>query len=122
MKNVGQMGGTNQILKIADKQMTKTAGAVATVFIISMSWDAWSFILSTAEYTFHSPLQTIGMFFAALNSCANPFIYAAFLPAFRRSLKVTLKWRGKSTNGDKTYENIDLRRTIDFTSMRTDEK
>ena len=125
-KRQEQMGGTNKILKIADKQMTKTAGAVATVFIISMSWDAWLFIIPSIEYEFHSPLQIIGMFFAALNSCANPFIYAAFLPAFRRSLKVTLKWIGKSTHGDKTYENITLdahsRRTIDFTSMRTDEK
>ena len=129
-KRQEEMGGTNRILKIADKQMTKTAGAVATVFIISMSWDAWLFILSTAvtsiKYEFHSWAQIVGTFFAALNSCANPFIYAAFLPAFRRSLKVTLKWRGKSTHGDKTYENITLdahsRRTIDFTSMRTDEK
>ena len=98
-KRQEEMGGENQILKIADKQLTKTAMAVTGVFIITMSWDAWFFILATAfpctfTYEFHTPLQVMGVFFAALNSCANPFIYTAFLPAFRRSVKKTLKWRG----------------------------
>ena len=43
-KRQEEMGGDNQILKIADKQLTKTAMAVAGVFIVTMSWDAWFFI------------------------------------------------------------------------------
>ena len=88
------------ILKKADEQMTRTVIAVAVVFIISISWDAWGSILGYAGlfcYMPHYPASDIGVFMAALNSCANPFIYALFLPAFRRSLQRTFRC-GRSNN------------------------
>lgn len=94
----------SRFLKLADQQLTRTAGAVGIVFVIALSWDAWLCILSTIfdsiEYKFNSPLQVLGVFFADLNSCANPFIYATFLPGFRRSLAKTFGFRKGINDGD----------------------
>ena len=84
----------SHILKIADQQMTRTAIAVAIVFIISMSWDNIGSALSYSGLICNMPNtwpNDVGVFLAALNSCANPFIYAVFLAAFRKSLRKTFK-------------------------------
>ena len=70
--------------------MTRTVIAVAVVFIISISWDAWGSILGYAGlfcYMPHYPASDIGVFMAALNSCANPFIYALFLQPSEEACK-----------------------------------
>ena len=114
----------SHILKLADQQMTRTAIAVAVVFIISLSWDAIGSVIGYAGYFCympHTPASDIGVFMAALNSCANPFIYALFLPAFRRSLKGTFRI-GESTHaGDQTKSesNIMEPTKLPLTSMKT---
>ena len=94
----------SRVLKVADQQLTRTAGAVAIVFVIALSWDAWFCVLSTLfdniDYEFNSTLQVLGVFFADLNSCANPFIYATFMPAFRRSLTKTFRFRKTINDGE----------------------
>ena len=82
---------SSRILSKANKQMTKTGMAVAVVSTICLSWDSWFYLIGYnsihLEYDFGTHLQHIGVFLAALNSCANPFIYLATLPMFKRSLK-----------------------------------
>lgn len=93
----------SHILKLADKQLTRTAIAVAVVFVISLSWDSWFYVLGfseVVEYNFNTPVQIVGVFFSTLNSCANPFIYAAFLPVFRRSLAKTFRIRNTTIYTD----------------------
>ena len=38
---------------------------------------------------FHSFFQKVNVFMSSVNSAANPFLYFAFMPTFRRSIKKT---------------------------------
>ena len=79
-------------LEMADRQMTKTAIAVAIVFIISLSWDAFYCMLGFTkiiDYEFNKRMQVTGVFLATFDSCCTPFIYAASMPVFRRSLQTS---------------------------------
>ena len=81
-------------LEMADRQMTKTAIAVAIVFIISLSWDAFYCMLgftNKIQYEFNKPFQVTGVFLATFDSCCTPFIYAASMPVFRRSLQTSFR-------------------------------
>ena len=86
----------SHVLKLGDQQMTRTAIAVSVMFVIAISWDAWFYLIGIidkrVEYKVNSLVQMVGVFLGALNSCANPFIYLAFLPCFRRSLKKTFRF------------------------------
>ena len=71
----------------ADRQMTKTAIAIAVVFAISLGWDAFYCMLGfnkIINYEFNTPLQVTGVFLATLDSCSTPFIYVAAMPDFRK--------------------------------------
>ena len=87
------VGNTRALrLEMADQQMTKTAIAVAIVFIISLSWDAFYCMLGFTDkikYEFNKPFQVTGVFLATFDSCCTPFIYAASMPVFRRSLQIS---------------------------------
>ena len=92
------------VLKVADQRLTRNAIAVAIVFVISLSWDSWFYVLAFSEnvkYDLNSPFQVVGVFLATLNSCANPFIYAAFLPSFQRSLAKTFRMGNTKKNPHK---------------------
>ena len=85
----------NQIYELADRQITKTAIAIAVAFIISIGWDAFYCLLGFTgiiKYEFNKPLQVVGVFLSTLNSCTTPFIFAAFMPIFRKILKETFYW------------------------------
>ena len=82
----------SKVLKAADQQITRTAIIVTIAFFFSLSWDSWYCFLGfpgIIEYKFNSKLQVMGVFLAAFNSCTNPFIYAASMSIFRRSLRKT---------------------------------
>ena len=88
------MDQRSRILEIADQQLTRTAIAVAIVFIISLSWDAWFYVLGLVgivSYDFNSSKQMVGVFLATFSSCANPFIYFATMAIFRKSLQKTFR-------------------------------
>ena len=82
---------SSRIFSKANKQMTKTGIAVAVVSMICLSWDSLFYFIGynseLIKYDYDTPLQHVGVFLAALNSCANPFIYLATFPIFKRSLK-----------------------------------
>ena len=96
-RKIKETNPNSKIFDLADQQLTRTAGAVGVVFVIALSWDAWlclvSTFIDTIDYQIYSPLQNLGVFFTNLHSCLNPFIYAAFLPAFRKSMSKTLRLR-----------------------------
>ena len=93
----------SRIIDIAEQQLTRTAIAVAVVFTICLSWDAWIYMLDgvgVTSYGHHTPVQVFRLFLVTVNSCANPFIYSASLPIFRKSLKQTLRWGNSRDHGE----------------------
>ena len=75
------------LINSAAKHMTKTAMTVTVIFILSMSWDFWYYLLGRAglvSYVKNTLLQMIGLWLSSLNSVANPFVYMLLLPAFRK--------------------------------------
>ena len=89
--NLGASTSSNVIDK-ATNQITKTAIVVTVIFIITLGVDLWYYLLAyvgLVKYVFNSPLQKVSVFFAVVNSVVNPFIYAAFMPLYRKSVKDT---------------------------------
>ena len=84
------------IIELAQRQITKTAVAISIVFIISLSWESFYCLLGFTKvipYEFNKLPQVIGIFLATLCSSSTPFIYAASMPIFRKSLKKTFRCR-----------------------------
>ena len=85
--------GESRVINSATSQMTKTAIAVTIIFVLSMSWDIWYYMLGRlglVSYIKNTLLQLIGLWLSAFNSVANPFVYIILLPAFRRATLKTL--------------------------------
>ena len=97
---IGSSNSMTITLDKANRQITRTAVAVTIAFVISLSWEAFYCCImgfsDAITYEFNKPLQVVGVFLATLHSCSTPFIYAATMPIFRKSLRKTLKC-GKST-------------------------
>ena len=99
----------SKVLKAANEQITRTAIIVTLAFFLSLSWDAWYCLFGfneVIEYKFNSQLQVMGVFLAAFNSCTNPFIYAASMSIFRRSLRKTLQCHSRDFNSEATVQSI----------------
>ena len=85
--------GDSNLVNSATKQMTKSAMAITIIFVLSMSWDVWYYMLGRlglVSYIKNTVLQLIGLWLSAFNSVANPFVYFVLLPAFRRATMKTL--------------------------------
>ena len=111
VKNASQR---SRIVDSAEQQLTRTAIAVTIVFILSLSWDLWCYVLARfgiMRYEKDTWQSIIGVFLATFNSCANPFIYLGALPIFRKSLQYTLKCSLQSNttqmihSGSSKYKN-----------------
>ena len=95
------------ILETADRYLTRTAIAVSVVFSVCVGWESWCYlfgrvgIISYEKDTWYS---VMGAFLATFNSCANPLIYCASLPIFRKSLKKTFSFlfsvKNEPSNGE----------------------
>lgn len=119
-----EKGSGDKVLKKADQQITKTAIIVTVGFFLCLSWDSWYCFLGfpkIIKYEFNSKLQVMGVFLAAFNSCTNPFIYAASMSIFRRSLKKTFHClSGDQTRDSETntsYMKSNARTTLGKTRM-----
>ena len=104
--------GESTLVNAATSQMTKTAVAVTIIFICSLSWDIWYYMLGRLGFVIYiknSVLQLIGLWLSTFNSLCNPFVYLILLPAFRRATVSTLlpcvKVTGKGV--DKKGTNTD---------------
>ena len=96
--------GSSRVIDKANSELTKTAIVVTIIFIISIGWASWHYMLGHTGIltpTMNSPIQKIGVWFASFNSAANPFVYSLLMPAYRRSMKLTFGFiceRSKSSN------------------------
>ena len=98
-----EYNSSNEVLESANQQITRTAIIVTISFFVSLSWDAWYCFFGfpgVIEYEFNSKLQVMGVFLAAFNSCTNPFIYAASMSIFRRSLRNTFQCTSKDLDSE----------------------
>ena len=80
--------GESRVVNSATTQMTRTAIVVTIIFIFSMSWDVWYYMLGRAgavSYIKNTLLQLIGLWLSSLNSVSNPFVYFVLLPAYRKA-------------------------------------
>ena len=100
-KAMREVSQPSRIVDTAEQQLTRTAIAVTIVFILSLSWDLWCYVLArfgVIRYEKNTWQSIIGVFLATFNSCANPLIYLGALPIFRKSLEYTLKCTRQSTH------------------------
>ena len=86
----------SQSLTVSVVRVTKCAIAVTVTFIASMGFQGFYYCIASVGVTsfdFRGPLHLLGILLTLSNSFANPFFYAIFMPAFRRSLWTTVRWR-----------------------------
>ena len=83
--------GDTKTVDKASGDLTKTAITVTIIFVVSMAFDSYYYILGytgITTYEVNTPLQKIGVFFVTFNSVANPFVYAILMPVFRASVRL----------------------------------
>ena len=75
----------------ARRRVIATLSIVVATFVICWTPDQFSFLIYNIglldSYHLHTPLNRSFILLGFVNSCANPFIYAARNPNFRRALK-----------------------------------
>ena len=90
----------NAVVSLKDKyhdvtiNLTKTAILVTSCLLVTLSYDINLYMLSymgVVEYEVYSPRQKVGTLLATVNSCANPVIYAIFMPVYRQNIVETIK-------------------------------
>ena len=82
----------SQVIAKSTIHVTKCAITVTAIFAVTISYHAIYYCLSNVgviSFDLGGPVQLVGMFMIVCNSVANPFIYAIFMPGFRRSLLTT---------------------------------
>ena len=85
--------GSSSVIESAANELTKTALVVTLIFIFSLGFDLWTYLLANfgyiPSYTLGSPIQRAALWLLSVNSGANPFIYVMLIPAYRRSIRST---------------------------------
>ena len=97
-----QKANGQRILETADRYLTRTAIAVSVVFSVCVGWESWWYLFGRVgliRYEKDTWYSVMGAFLATFNSCANPLIYCASLPIFRKSLKKTFSFLFSVNNG-----------------------
>ena len=77
-------------IRVASDRLTKTAITLTIIFIFSIGFGLWHYVLAytgVITYEINKPIQQVGVFLSVVNSCVNPFIYASLMPAYRKCLK-----------------------------------
>ena len=90
-------------IDMAARQLTKSALVITIIFILTLGYDLTYYLLGytgVLEYIMNSPEQKIGVLLAALNNCANPFVYMALMPRYRQRVMEAICCcsRGKLSN------------------------
>ncbi len=86
--------GASQLIDRAKKDLTKSAIAITTIFVICTAYDFFTFVLSLGgvfTYTYNTPTQLIGVLLIGFNSCANPVVYFILMPAYRNMFRCRKK-------------------------------
>ena len=82
----------SKVIDTANERLTRTAICVTTIFIFTLGYDLLYYMLGytgVTVYKVNEPIQKIGLLLAVLNSVANPFVYLALMPAYRKSMIMT---------------------------------
>ena len=90
-------------------RITKCAITVTCIFVATISFGSIYFCLGhvgVMDYNLGAPEQLIGSLLTVCNSLANPFMYAIFLPAFRRSLWTTVCLRLNAVQDESTEATV----------------
>ena len=93
----------SQSLTVSVVRVTKCASAVTAIFIAAMGFQGIYYCIASVGVTsfdFRGPLHLSGILLTLLNSFANPFLYAVFMPAFRRSMHTTMCRRSNDVHDD----------------------
>ena len=96
----------SRVLDTAARQLTRTAMVVTCWFIIALGTEANYYLLGfngVVKYIKNSAVQKFSVFLSASYSCIHPFLYFIFMPAFRKSCKMTLKC-GKADSPESKYK------------------
>ena len=98
------------IVDAASESLIKTAIVVTSVFAVTIGIDRFYNVLGytgVARYGLGTPLQKASTLVTAFNSVANPFIYCIMMPAFRLSLRQTLRCRyGSRGSAPRASDNV----------------
>ena len=102
-------GVQSQALTKSTIRVTKCAITVTVIFAATISYDSIYFCLGSVgvtSYDLGAPVQLVGILMTVCNSLANPFMYAIFMPTFRRSLYRTICRRGNAVQNDATVVTV----------------
>ena len=83
---------TSRTIRSTSNCLTKTAVALTLIFIFSIGFGKWYYVLGNTGVIPHkpnSPVHEIPVFLAVFNSCINPCVYTILMPAYRKSLRRT---------------------------------
>ena len=104
IKAVAAVAQTTAITK-STIRVTKCALTVTAIFVATISYHSIYFFISNVgiiNFDFAGPVQLLGMLLVVGNSFANPFIYAIYMPSFRRSVLLTFCRRKVGQEGSTT--------------------
>ena len=82
----------SRVIDKATKELTKTAIIVTVIFITTMAFAFWYFLLGNLgvfPFAVSSVFSKISFWLISINNTANPFVYALLMPAYRRSVRRT---------------------------------
>ena len=99
----------SQTLTKSTIRVTKCAITVTVIFAATISYDSIYFCLGNVgatSYELGKPVQLVGILMTVCNSLANPFMYAIFMPTFRRSLRRTICRRGNAVHDEGTTVTV----------------
>ena len=97
----------SQALTKSTVRVTNCAITVTAVFIVTISYHSIYFCagnVGLVNFDLGGPTQLIGILLTVCNSFANPFMYAMFMPAFRRSLRATIWRKSNAVQDEPTVE------------------
>ena len=97
----------SEALTVSAIRVTKCAIAVTAIFIVSMSFHSIYYCFGSVgviSFDFRGPMHLFGILMTLVNSFANPFLYAIFMPAFRRSIRATICRRRNEVQDEGTLD------------------
>lgn len=102
----------SRVIDTAARQLTRTSMVVVLWFIVALGTEANYYLLgfnNVVEYVKNSATQKFSVFLSASYSCIHPVLYFLFMPAFRKSCKMTVKCQADkpATKGRQTAYSLD---------------
>ena len=84
---------TSHTITASTIRVTKCAITLTAIFIATMCFHSIYYVIGSVglvDYIFRGSIYLFGLLMTMFNSFANPFLYALFMPGFRRSIRRTI--------------------------------